>query len=629
MAKVTTAGLLRSAEEAIATGRLSVEEVNRRIAKTTGGRFQSVADLKNATAAPTPDPTEIVQKEEPQADKSNVSFMQGAKDVATGIGQQFFGLGDEAYGLLQGIQASAPGGETFKEAYGRGRGESLERQKELSADPNAAYRLGQTGGFVGSMALPYAGIGKAVRGARALRGGASAAKIPQRLRPTVRGFGSRTGRSALRGSASGAASAGLYGAGSADTGERLEEGGKSALIGGLLGGAIGTAIPAVSAIKRTPGRAGERVNRLITEGMEGRRTGLMSGMRELTTGTADPKALQKGIAAARKEGISPSGQFEKVMKDTLDEMDSKVTPAFDEFEKLAKAKFKVDVTPGKAGQAAIPEVPAIPGKTARILINGRFKSGPRLPGTPKIAGVKAVKEIEEVRNLRIGDTVLKEAKETMKDFEFKDFQRTGELNGKQVLELHGALRAARSANPTAKMRYDGALDELERLMEKNSVPAVRKALKKFKTARLFREAFEDSKWTPKGASQTKIDKRIAELQNNVDDMFPKESEQFRKLMKNQVEEATVQGYMADIQRTLGQTDEAASALKNLFGGDATRDSLSRLWNRAGNQMPFDDFMTQIMKESDANKIYNMVNLRLLAPIGWMGGGAMGYARFMS
>ena len=104
-------------------------------------------------------------------------------------------------------------------------------------------------------------------------------------------------------------------------------------------------------------------------------------------------------------------------------------------------------------------------------------------------------------------------------------------------------------------------------------------------------------------------------------------------MKNQVEEATVQGYMTDIQRTLGQTDDAASALKNLFSGDATRESLERLWNRAGNQMPFDDFMTQIMKESDANKIYNMINLRLLAPIGAGGiaggAGAMGYARFMS
>ena len=234
MAKTNEAGLLRLAEEAIATGRLSVEEVNRRIAKTTGGRYQSVADLQNATAAPTPDSTEIVQKEKPQADKSDVSFIQGVKDVATGVGQQFFGLGDEAYGLLQGIQASAPGGETFKEAYERGREESLERQKELSEDPSAAYRLGQTGGFVGSMVLPYAGIGKAVRGARALRGGASAAKMPQRLRPTVRGFGSRTGRSALRGSASGAASAGLYGAGSADTGERLEKAKESALVGGLL-----------------------------------------------------------------------------------------------------------------------------------------------------------------------------------------------------------------------------------------------------------------------------------------------------------------------------------------------------------------------------------------------------------
>ena len=105
MAKTNEAGLLRLAEEAIATGRLSVEEVNRRIAKTTGGRYQSVADLQNATAAPTPDSTEIVQKEKPQADKSDVSFIQGVKDVATGVGQQFFGLGDEAYGLLQGIQA--------------------------------------------------------------------------------------------------------------------------------------------------------------------------------------------------------------------------------------------------------------------------------------------------------------------------------------------------------------------------------------------------------------------------------------------------------------------------------------------------------------------------------------------
>ena len=87
--------------------------------------------------------------------------------------------------------------------------------------------------------------------------------------------------------------------------------------------------------------------------------------------------------------------------------------------------------------------------------------------------------------------------------------------------------------------------------------------------------------------------------------------------------------MNDIQQKLGQTDQAASALKNLFSGDTTRDSLSRLWARSGNQMPFDDFMTQLMKESDASKIYEMINIRLLLPVGLAGGGAMGYARFMS
>ena len=598
MAKTNEAGLLRLAEEAIATGRLSVEEVNRRIAKTTGGRYQSVADLQNATAAPTPDSTEIVQKEKPQADKSDVSFIQGVKDVATGVGQQFFGLGDEAYGLLQGIQASAPGGETFKEAYERGREESLERQKELSEDPSAAYRLGQTGGFVGSMVLPYAGIGKAVRGARALRGGASAAKMPQRLRPTVRGFGSRTGRSALRGSASGAASAGLYGAGSADTGERLEKAGESALVGGLLGGAIGTAIPAVGAIRRTPGRASERVNRLITEGQEGPRAGLLSGMTKLTTGVADPNALQKGIAAARQKGVSPGGQFSDVMTGTLDEMDSMINPAFDKFKTLASVKFRI-----------------VGAKVPRNK-KGQFVSGPLVGG-----------------KLKVGKTVAKHAEEVLTDADFKKFNQTGQLNGQQVMDLHGALRAARSANPQSKMKYEGALDELEKLMErqlgKEPGQQLQQALEKFKIARIFREAFEDSKWTPKGATRVNIDKRISELQRNVDDMFPKKDDGFRQLMKEQVEEATIQGYMNDIQQKLGQTDQAASALKNLFSGDTTRDSLSRLWARSGNQMPFDDFMTQLMKESDASKIYEMINIRLLLPVGLAGGGAMGYARFMS
>ena len=634
MAKVTAAGLLRSAEEALEAGRVSPEEANDIITESTNGRYQSVADLRNATAAPSPDPTEIVQKEEPQEDKSDVSFLQGAKDVATGIGQQFFGLGDEAYGLMQGIQASAPGGETFKEAYGRGRGESLERQKELSADPNAAYRLGQTGGFVGSMALPYAGIGKAVRGARALRGGASAAKIPQRLRPTVRGFGSRTGRSALRGSASGAASAGLYGAGSADTGERLEEGGKSALIGGLLGGAIGTAIPAVSAIKRTPGRAGERVNRLITEGMEGRRTGLISDI------TKDPKAYQKGIKSARDRGVSPGGQFTDVLEGAIDDMNVVQREAWEALETLPGARLPTkEIRKGIPATKGTPEIPATPGKpgppvASNILDpqgNPVMKQGPDVGGTKAIPAVKGTPEVSPVR----GQNSVNEIESSLKtligpdDPLYKAFLKTGQLNGKHTMELHQVLRTKLNENPQSRIAVQTAIDQLEASIIKGGNSKLLAALDKTKRHRIFEKAFTKSKWGSKGTPLKDIKSRIKKLQEEVDTSFKHESDSFRTAMKNQVEEATVQGYMTDIQRTLGQTDDAASALKNLFSGDATRESLERLWNRAGNQMPFDDFMTQLMKESDANKIYEMVNLRLLLPVGLAGGGAMGYARFMS
>ena len=191
------------------------------------------------------------------------------------------------------------------------------------------------------------------------------------------------------------------------------------------------------------------------------------------------------------------------------------------------------------------------------------------------------------------------------------------------------LRTKLNENPQSRIAVQTAIDQLEASIIKGGNSKLLAALDKTKRYRIFEKAFTKSKWGSKGTPLKDIKSRIKKLQEEVDTSFKHESDSFRTAMKNQVEEATVQGYMTDIQRTLGQTDEAASALQNLFSGDATRESLSRLWNRAGNQMPFDDFMTQIMKESDANKIYNMVNLRLLAPIGWMGGGAMGYARFMS
>jgi len=194
-----------------------------RVASSGEGSFRSIEELRRAGI-------EGVEETDTGWKGLGRAAIQGAT----------FGLGDE----LRGVGAAlVPGGEGYKEAQQRslGRVEEVRRQR-----PVASTVAELAGSLPTSLALTrgasmIAPIGRGLRSTRALprmnllsKGGPA---------PTL----GRAGTMGLLGAAEGA----VYGAGSAESGDRLRGAGVGAAIGAPLGGAAGLLPGASHAVRRT------------------------------------------------------------------------------------------------------------------------------------------------------------------------------------------------------------------------------------------------------------------------------------------------------------------------------------------------------------------------------------------
>jgi hypothetical protein len=194
-----------------------------RVASSGEGSFRSIEELRRAGI-------EGVEETDTGWKGLGRAAIQGAT----------FGLGDE----LRGVGAAlVPGGEGYKEAQQRslGRVEEVRRQR-----PVASTVAELAGSLPTSLALTrgasmIAPIGRGLRSTRALprmnllsKGGPA---------PTL----GRAGTMGLLGAAEGA----VYGAGSAESGDRLRGAGVGAAIGAPLGGAAGLLPGAAHAVRRT------------------------------------------------------------------------------------------------------------------------------------------------------------------------------------------------------------------------------------------------------------------------------------------------------------------------------------------------------------------------------------------
>lgn len=178
-------------------------------------------------------------------------FATGFADAST------FGLGDEALGVARAT-LSRRRGETWEEARQRYTEESREQMRRANEEQGLAV----TGGNVAAFLVPGAPATSAVRlagrGANALLRAANPAAARSVGRAGSFLQQSLAGRAVL-GAGAGAVAGGVYGANSAEEGERLAGAGSGALMGaagGLIGAPIGEGL---SAVARPVLRAGGNV----------------------------------------------------------------------------------------------------------------------------------------------------------------------------------------------------------------------------------------------------------------------------------------------------------------------------------------------------------------------------------
>lgn len=161
------------------------------------------------------------------APASKNTFLDGplaAGVQAAGQALTFNGIDEVADGIIATARSMAlPGSDKWKQEYMQAREVSQPYIKQLQENnPLSSLAGGVTGGILGAGAI---GATKAGRAAAGMLGSGTT--------------GARIAKGILSGGGVGAA----YGAGGAETGERLRGAGE----GGLLGAAIGGAVPAVSA----------------------------------------------------------------------------------------------------------------------------------------------------------------------------------------------------------------------------------------------------------------------------------------------------------------------------------------------------------------------------------------------
>lgn len=138
-----------------------------------------------------------------------------------------FGFADEITDRLGAGLASVATGEKYDDLLKEARGLSKERMAaEFEQNPGTAIAANLAGGLLTGGAGATTKTGTFV--ANSLRTGNAATRV-------------------AKGVAAGAASGGLYGAGTAEEGNRLEGAGQGALVGGAVGGAIPAVGAAVSA----------------------------------------------------------------------------------------------------------------------------------------------------------------------------------------------------------------------------------------------------------------------------------------------------------------------------------------------------------------------------------------------
>jgi hypothetical protein len=267
--------VLQKAEQALASGieKDRVEEqVLAYLAQEGVGNFRSLEEVERAN-------------------------IQGVEETDTGwkglgraaIQGATFGLGDE----LRGIGAAlVPGGEGYKEAQQRslGRVEEVRRQR-----PVASTVAELAGSLPTSLALTrgasmIAPIGRGLRSTRALprmnllsKGGPA---------PTL----GRAGTMGLLGAAEGA----VYGAGSAESGDRLGGAIKGAAIGAPLGGAAGLLPGASHAVRRTA--QGARAPAHAAEAIDVARRGGAEGLPARTSGSFSPIEEARAASEAARTG---------------------------------------------------------------------------------------------------------------------------------------------------------------------------------------------------------------------------------------------------------------------------------------------------------------------------------------
>lgn len=140
-----------------------------------------------------------------------------------------FGFADELVDRLGAGIASAATGEKYSDLLGQAR----ENTKNRLANEQSQY--------------PVQSLAANIGGALLTGGAGASTKTGAALADSLRAGG--TWARGAKGFISGAASGGLYGAGTAEEGERISGAGKGAVVGGALGAAVPVAGAAVSGIK--------------------------------------------------------------------------------------------------------------------------------------------------------------------------------------------------------------------------------------------------------------------------------------------------------------------------------------------------------------------------------------------
>lgn len=193
------------------------------------------------------------------AQQPDVSMGRTALDQ--GVQGATFGFGDEITDRLGAAGASLVTGEKYNDLLKEARANSKDRlSAEFQQHPVVAVGSNLAGTLLTGGAGATTKAGAAI--ANSLRTGNTAARI-------------------AKGALAGAASGGLYGAGAADDGNRLQGAESGAILGGVTGGAIPAAGAALSDVGSTIGNVGKGLLAKTPEAVQDAAASLKSGASDL------------------------------------------------------------------------------------------------------------------------------------------------------------------------------------------------------------------------------------------------------------------------------------------------------------------------------------------------------------